>query len=68
MKSNKTLPFGIQVDVNLSPEEQIAKRAHELWQARGSTHGSDLNDWLQAETEINEWHQCRKQSKASQTK
>lgn len=33
-------------------EETIAKRAHELFLARGGTHGSDLDDWLQAEREL----------------
>lgn len=33
-------------------EEAIAKRAHELFLARGGTHGSDLDDWLQAEREL----------------
>lgn len=42
---------------NISPEEQIAKRAHELWQRRGGEHGHDLEDWLQAEREINEAQQ-----------
>ena len=32
--------------------EAIAKRAHEIYLARGSTHGSDLDDWLQAEREL----------------
>lgn len=33
-------------------EEAIAKRAHEIYLARGGTHGSDLDDWLQAEREL----------------
>lgn len=32
--------------------EAIAKRAHEIYLARGGTHGSDLDDWLQAEHEL----------------
>ena len=39
---------------NISLEEQIAKRANELWQQRGREDGHDLEDWLQAEREINE--------------
>jgi hypothetical protein len=31
---------------------RIAARAHELWQQRGEGHGSDLEDWLQAEREL----------------
>jgi Protein of unknown function (DUF2934) len=44
---------------NVSLEEQIAQRAHELWQQRGGENGHDLTDWFQAEREINEWHQRR---------
>jgi hypothetical protein len=47
------------VDENVSLEEQIAHRAHELWHHRNRQPGSDMHDWLQAEREINEWHQAR---------
>ncbi len=43
------------------PDEQIARRAHELWQRRGGGHGCDWADWFQAEREINELHQQRLQ-------
>ena len=32
--------------------EKIARRAHEIYERRGGTHGKDLDDWLQAEREI----------------
>lgn len=32
--------------------EQIAKRAEELWRARGCPEGSAEEDWLQAEQEL----------------
>jgi hypothetical protein len=32
--------------------EAIARRAYELFLARGSEHGHDLQDWLQAEREL----------------
>ncbi len=51
------------VNENVSIEEQVAQRAHELWQQRGRAHGSDLTDWLQAEREVNEWHQKRLEAK-----
>jgi Protein of unknown function (DUF2934) len=51
------------VDENVSLEEQIARRAHELWQQKYCEHGHDLTDWLQAEREIAEWHQKRLQAK-----
>jgi hypothetical protein len=37
---------------NLSLEEQIRRRAHELSLQRGNQPGSALDDWLQAEDEI----------------
>jgi hypothetical protein len=32
--------------------EAIARRAHELFQARGGLHGRDMDDWLEAERQI----------------
>lgn len=32
--------------------ERIAQRAHEIYERRGGAHGKDLDDWLQAEREI----------------
>jgi hypothetical protein len=55
----------LQVDENLSLEEQIAQRAHDLWHQRGREHGGDMHDWWQAAREINEWHQKRMQGKNS---
>jgi hypothetical protein len=55
----KTAQPVFQVNENVSLEEQIAQRAHELWHQGGRKPGSDLNDWLRAEREINEWHQRR---------
>jgi len=49
----------LHVNENVSLEEQIAQRAHELWHHGGRKPGSDLTDWFQAEREINEWHQNR---------
>jgi hypothetical protein len=54
------------VDENVSLEEQIARRANELWQQRNREHGYDLTDWLQAEREIGAWHQKRLQAKNAQ--
>jgi hypothetical protein len=31
---------------------RIARRAHEIYEARGGQHGRDMDDWLQAEREI----------------
>jgi hypothetical protein len=37
---------------NLSIEEQIRRRAHEIWLENGSPAGTELIDWNQAEKEI----------------
>lgn len=47
----------LHVNKDVSLEEQITQRAHELWQQRGRGDGNDLGDWLQAEREVNAWHQ-----------
>ncbi len=31
---------------------EIARRAYDLFVARGATHGNDIEDWLQAEREL----------------
>jgi hypothetical protein len=40
---------GANTETNL---ETIRVRAHELFRARGATHGDDLADWLNAEGEL----------------
>jgi hypothetical protein len=37
---------------NLSLEQQIQRRAYELYVQRGNQSGSELDDWLQAEEKI----------------
>lgn len=32
--------------------EEIEQRAYEIYLARGGEHGSDLEDWIQAECEL----------------
>jgi hypothetical protein len=34
--------------------QRIARRAHEIYEARGGQDGKALDDWLQAEREIDE--------------
>jgi hypothetical protein len=58
-KTSKTTEPVLHVNENVSLEEQIAQRAHEIWRQRDHEHGNDLTDWLLAEREINEWHQRR---------
>jgi hypothetical protein len=33
--------------------DEIAKRAYELFLERGGAHGSDAEDWIRAEAELN---------------
>jgi len=33
-------------------QEQIERRAYELFEQRGRIHGFDIDDWLQAENEV----------------
>ncbi|MBN1130257.1 MAG: DUF2934 domain-containing protein [Chitinispirillaceae bacterium] len=40
------------MSVTITKEEQIAKRAHELYEARGRKDGFALEDWILAEKEI----------------
>lgn len=35
-------------------EEQIRLAAYKLWEAKGKQHGSDQEDWAEAESSINE--------------
>lgn len=49
----------LQVNLDLSLEEQIAQRAREIWSERGQVHGDDWRDWFRAEAEIDEWHKHR---------
>ena len=34
------------------PHEKIAQRAYEKWMKRGCPHGSDVQDWVDAEAEL----------------
>jgi hypothetical protein len=34
--------------------DTIARRAYEIYQGRGSSHGADLDDWLEAERQLKE--------------
>jgi hypothetical protein len=39
-------------DASGATDDAIAQRAYELYQARGGTHGADMDDWLQAERDL----------------
>ena len=46
-----TLPVP-ELDFRDDRLERIATRAFEIYEARGGEHGQDLDDWLQAEQQI----------------
>ena len=37
------------MDKRIDLHEEIARVAHDIYEKRGGLHGSDLDDWLQAE-------------------
>ena len=45
-------------------EERVRRRAYEIYEQRGRVDGLDLDDWLQAETEIVGVKQPRKRKAA----
>jgi len=45
--SGKTSQLGLTAYL-----EEVKKRAYQIFQQRGSAHGSDFEDWLKAEKEI----------------
>jgi hypothetical protein len=47
MANNREIPLNDD-DIR----ERIALRAYELYEDRGGQHGRDIDDWLQAETEM----------------
>lgn len=46
---------GVQLDAGL--EDEIRRRAYELYEARGRVEGFDQEDWSQAEAEVLSRHQ-----------
>jgi hypothetical protein len=61
MTSKKKSSFGKETLENLvenareyptDTEEKIRSRAYELYEQRGCVFGHDLDDWLQAESEV----------------
>ena len=47
---------------NLTRDEEIRFRAYEIYLERGEQGGNDLDDWLQAEREIERGSSQREQS------
>jgi hypothetical protein len=55
VKVVKTEPRKNVVPINLAPihlEDEIRRRAYELYQQRGTASGSEAEDWLLAEREV----------------
>ena len=58
MSSKATRTENIEAEVvsaeigNPVPEEEIRRRAYEIYLERGEQPGCDLDDWLQAEREL----------------
>ncbi len=54
----KSAPKNSRTETTLSEENQMAydqevnRRAYELWEAAGGQHGDDLRHWLAAEREV----------------
>lgn len=46
----------------LSPREEIARVAYELFRQRGGVHGHDLEDWLKAEQIVRQRLQQRRRA------
>ena len=57
-----TPPMGKPATTPVSvPREKIAMRAYEKWCQRGRSHGHHVQDWLEAERELQrEYSQMRK--------
>ena len=51
-KPSTLAPKSDEPTVLIPMEQQIQQRAYELYEQRGRTDGQDLDDWLQAESEI----------------
>jgi Protein of unknown function (DUF2934) len=45
-------PTGAKKTITAPSTEEIARRAYEIFVARGQESGRDLEDWLQAEREL----------------
>jgi hypothetical protein len=51
-KPSTLAPKSAEPTVLIPIEQQIQKRAYELYEQRGRTDGHELDDWLQSECEL----------------
>lgn len=49
---HKKSPVSVATESHANLEEEIRRRAYELYEERGREDGHDLDDWLCAEAEI----------------
>jgi DUF2934 family protein len=57
MKPTSTMPTPLSTsnqttESSSEVQEQIRRRAHELYEQHGRNDGHELDDWLQAESEV----------------
>ena len=45
-------PSGTQADNGNYSDADVARRAYEIYERRGGSHGRDFDDWLEAEREL----------------
>jgi hypothetical protein len=55
----------IRMPVSAPTPDEIAQRAYEIFQARGGEPGHDLDDWLQAESELLRENAVRRPDRSS---
>ncbi len=55
----------IQMPVSAPTADEIAQRAYEIFEARGGEPGHDLDDWLQAESELLRENAVRRPNRSS---
>jgi outer membrane protein TolC len=57
-KSSFNEPDSPRSDAHREPsQDEISRRAYDLYQARGAEDGRDMDDWLRAEQELREQRQ-----------
>jgi hypothetical protein len=52
MKRTEQEPFARSKPIPIDLEDEVRRRAYEIYEQHGGTSGSDVEDWLQAEAEI----------------
>ena len=67
-KSKSREPRPRKPNLPTDVEQQIRRRAYELYEQRDRVNGFALDDWLQAETEILETHKSKKPKAAKRQK